>query len=548
MARLDRLAPVKEVAQIGAVIGREFSYELLVAVADRRKTSCGASTSWSIRADLPPQRAARGDLQLQARAGAGCRLPEPAQVPPPATARPHRGVLEERFPEAVRGSRSCWRTTARRRGSPRRRSNTGTGGASGRARAASGSGRPLRQGLELLETLPDPSARQEREIDLQIALGGALIAAKGQAAPETGRAYARAHELCGRFGDPGRLFPVLFGRWVFHLVRAEHAAAQDIAEELLRSAERDGTQPAWSSATVRSGSARSGGVSWSKRAGIWSGRSPVRSRAAPVPRLHLCLRSAARGPGWAGFRPVSAGLSGPSRRALPRGGRRRRAAIASHRLGLRPAPRVHVGPGPPGRSGVRQRAAALVALAAEHGFALWQAAARCSTAGRSPSGAERRRDRADRRRARRLPGDGWGLFVPYFLALLGTTHGAAGGAAEGQRLLAEALDAGRASGERWFEAELHRLKGELLLRPVAIEPRRKLASQRHGRRPRAAKLVGAARRDQPRPAVAGAGPARRGLRACSRPVYGWFTEGFDTQNKKKKDRKLSITDRRRHEC
>jgi len=57
--------------------------------------------------------------------------------------------------------------------------------------------------LDLLGTFPEPSARMQREIDLQIALGGALIAAKGHASPETGRAYARAGELCREVGDVG---------------------------------------------------------------------------------------------------------------------------------------------------------------------------------------------------------------------------------------------------------------------------------------------------------------------------------------------------------
>ena len=94
--------------------------------------------------------------------------------------------------------------------------------------------------MDLLGSLREPSTRIQREIDLQIALGGALIAAKGYAAAETGRAYARAGELCREAGDLGRLFPLLFGQWVFHIARAEHAAAQEIATEALRSANRDG--------------------------------------------------------------------------------------------------------------------------------------------------------------------------------------------------------------------------------------------------------------------------------------------------------------------
>ena len=92
MARLDRLAPVKEVAQIGAVIGREFSHELLAAVSPLSANRAGRRPrpAGQLRAGLPPRHAARRDLQLQARAGPGCRLPIVAQEPAPAAARSHR--------------------------------------------------------------------------------------------------------------------------------------------------------------------------------------------------------------------------------------------------------------------------------------------------------------------------------------------------------------------------------------------------------------------------------------------------------------------------
>ena len=64
----------------------------------------------------------------------------------------------------------------------------------------------LTKGLELLESLPGGPERQRSELDLQLALGQASIAAKGFAAPETGRAYARARELCLELGDIGSSF------------------------------------------------------------------------------------------------------------------------------------------------------------------------------------------------------------------------------------------------------------------------------------------------------------------------------------------------------
>jgi predicted ATPase len=83
----------------------------------------------------------------------------------------------------------------------------------------------LTRGLDVLNRLRDGPERLERELGLQLALGQASIAAKGFAAAETGRAYARARELCGELGNRPELFPVLYGRAVFHFQRGEVRAA-----------------------------------------------------------------------------------------------------------------------------------------------------------------------------------------------------------------------------------------------------------------------------------------------------------------------------------
>jgi predicted ATPase len=150
-------------------------------------------------------------------------------------------------------------------------------------------------------------------------------------------------------------------------------------------------------------------------------------------------------------------------------------------------------------------------------------------AGRSPSRVERwrglpRSKTASTPTGRPVPR----FFVPYLLALLGTTCAAAGRAAEGQRLLAEALDAVSATGERWFEAELHRLKGELLglggdqataeacfidALGVAREQSAKLWELR------AATSLARLWAEQRR---------RADARELLAPAYDWFIEGLDT--------------------
>jgi predicted ATPase len=388
--------------------------------------------------------------------------------------------------------------------------------------------------LELLETFRDPSARMQREIDLQIALGGALIAAKGHAAPETGRAYARARELCREVGDQGRLFPLLFGQWVFHMARAEHAAAQDLGAETLRAAEREGD----AAGLVVGHRAVGIGALW--RGELVEARGHLeRELALYDPERHRSLASVYA------YDPRLAGLAGLAFALFQLGypeqavARCREAvddaARLSHPAGLayalshacmldqirRDLPQLG------------QRTAELVALSTEHGFALWQAAGvvfdgwTLAEGGRATEGIARIEDGLDAYRA-----TGAGLFVPYFLALLGTTHGAAGQVVDGQSLLAEALDTGRASGERWFEAELHRLKGELSLagRDRATAEACFLGAIAFARE-RAAKLwelraaTNLARlwREQGRRAEA------FDLLA---PIYAWFTEGFDSPDLK----------------
>ena len=91
MARLDRLAPVREVAQIGAVAGREFHYELLNAVAGlpRERTGRGAWAAGAVGIDFPPGRDSTRGLYLQAHAGTGRRICRPPEKPTRAPARRH---------------------------------------------------------------------------------------------------------------------------------------------------------------------------------------------------------------------------------------------------------------------------------------------------------------------------------------------------------------------------------------------------------------------------------------------------------------------------
>ena len=74
----------------------------------------------------------------------------------------------------------------------------------------------LRQGIELLATLPDTSERTQQELTFHTTLGPALMATKGYGAPEVGQVYSRARELCPQVGETPELFTVLWGMWLFY--------------------------------------------------------------------------------------------------------------------------------------------------------------------------------------------------------------------------------------------------------------------------------------------------------------------------------------------
>jgi predicted ATPase len=95
----------------------------------------------------------------------------------------------------------------------------------------------LTKGLEVLKTLPDTPDRAQQELTLQIALGAPLMTTKSYGAPDVERAYARARELCQQVGETPQLFPVLRGLWNFYLMRAELQTAQELGEQLLRLAQ-----------------------------------------------------------------------------------------------------------------------------------------------------------------------------------------------------------------------------------------------------------------------------------------------------------------------
>src|SRR5262245_20456645 len=241
MARLDRLAPVREIAQIGATLGREFDYALLQAVSPLPPDTLHHGLRQLVEAELiyqtgvPPQaRYVFKHALVQDTAYQSLLKSRRQQL------HQHVGqVLVERFPELVETQPEVlahhytaaglsaqalpyWQQAGHR--AAQRSAN---------AEAIS----HFTRGLELLKTFPDTPERAQQELGLQVALGAPLIATKGHSVPEVGKVYTRARELCQQVGESPQLFPVLLGLWRFHWVRAELQTAQELGEQLLRLAQ-----------------------------------------------------------------------------------------------------------------------------------------------------------------------------------------------------------------------------------------------------------------------------------------------------------------------
>ena len=242
MARLDRLATVKGLAQLGAALGREFSYALLHAVSPWDEGTLQRGLHQLVDAEflyqqgLPPeatylfkhaliQEAAYQSLLRSTRQQYHQRIAQVLEARFPARCETQPELLAHHYTEAGLSTQALgyWQTAGQR--------------ASERSANLEALGH-LTTGLELLTTLPDTPARTQQELDFQLALGPVLMATKGNAAPEVAQAYTRARELCHQVGETPQLFPALFGLWRLYFVRAEVQAAREVGEQLLVLAQR----------------------------------------------------------------------------------------------------------------------------------------------------------------------------------------------------------------------------------------------------------------------------------------------------------------------
>jgi tetratricopeptide (TPR) repeat protein len=247
LARLDRQAPAREVAQIGATLGRQFSHDLIAAVAgmpprqldDAQARLVGAELIY--RRGIPPdaeysfkhalvQDAAYGTLlrsrrqQLHAHIGATLedRFPEIAAAQPALLAHHYQegGLTEKAVEYWLAAGRQAWARSAT-------------------AEAVA----LLRRGLAQVPALPDDDRRRETEFDLQIAFGQALIANQGWGAPELAEVYSRARALAATLSRPHALLFARWGQWVYECCRTGPGPARPLAAELRQLGEAVGDVP-----------------------------------------------------------------------------------------------------------------------------------------------------------------------------------------------------------------------------------------------------------------------------------------------------------------
>ncbi len=396
--------------------------------------------------------------------------------------------------------------------------------------------------LALLETLPGTTETYQQELTLQIALFAPLAAVKGYGAPELGKAYHRARELCEKVNDPDQLFLVLYGLWGHNLVRSELQTSRDLAGECLALAQRVGKQ-----AFLMEGHRMTDESAFYRGEFARAREHFERSLALYDRQQHRAHADIyGQDPGVA---LLSHGCCilwhlGYPDQAL----KRSREAIAlgeeqAHPFSLAFAlcysAMMHQYRREP--QAVTELADAAIKLSTEQGFVFWLAQAsflkgwalveQCPEPvegqGQTAGGiTQMRQGLADWRAT------GTEFLVGYTTGLLAEAYGTMGQVEEGLALLEEAFAMVYEKGQGLYEAELHRLKGELLLKKGAPEAeieeqfRRaiEVARQRSARSQELRATISLYRLWQ---SLGAQDKATEG-RSMLAEIYSWFTEGFDT--------------------
>lgn len=543
MARLDRLGSAKDLAQIGAAIGREFSHALLAAVAGKSGAELGSALDRLIAAGLlfrqgvPPeatylfkhalvQDAAYGTLLREARRGLHARIAE---------------VLEGQFTEIANNQPELLARHWTEAGLTEKAVGLwGRAGQRSLERSALVEAvEQLTRAIGLIATLaPTPALRRD-EIKLQVALITPLFHLKGYAAPETKAAAERANQLIEQskaFGepleDPLLLYSVLYGVWVANYIAFNGDAMRQLAAQFLALARKQG-----SVVPIVVGH-RIMAVSLLCTGDIVEARAHSDQAAAlhdPAVHRPVATRFGQDiGVSVLAYRSLGSWLLGYPRASLVD---IESAVDAAREIGqaatlmfvLTHAALTHLVSG--NYSAAKEEAEELAAVAGDKGAVFWKAIGTVAQGwvfaltGKASEAADLLTSGLA---AFRLTGST--LWMPLHMSCLAIAYQDLDRFEEAWQCIAEARTAIETTGERWYEAEVLRVAGELAMRSpergtakAEMFLDRALTVARH-QQARSWELRVAMSKAQ----LWRAEGRRDAAHDLLAPVYGWFTEGFDT--------------------
>jgi class 3 adenylate cyclase/tetratricopeptide (TPR) repeat protein len=533
MARLDRAPRSREVAQLGSVLGREFAYDMISALAGIEEEMLQSGLGQLVAAELlyqrgrPPRSRYLFKHALIQDAAYQSLLKRTRQQYHERAAK----LLEDRFSELASTQPELVAHHYTEANCPAQaiaywlKAGAAAAGKSANVEAID----QFRRGLALVEAVSDLRERAERELDLLMALGPALVATKLRSHPDIGRAYARARELCRQLGDHSREFTTLRGLMVYHLGLLEMEKSQHFAEEGLRVAER------LEDVARLVGGHMALGVTL-----LWQGK--LKPALAQFRRGFEMFDPNMQFPDWPGSHPsvqcqfwpmlISWMLGYPDRSLEELKAAVRSAETLGHPFTLAQtlcfAALAHIFRGePPAAADCAERALKICEehhVAQLHGLALCHNGWALALSGDSEKGLAQIRQGVD----------GYlGVAQHILLALQADVQLAIGRPEAALESVAAGLEVVEKTGVATLEAELCRLKGEALLAGAGTVSEVETAMQQSidiARRQnvkswelRAATSLARLRRQQGRPQEAV---------ALLAPILGWFTEGFDTADLK----------------
>ncbi len=547
MARLDRLGPAKEVAQIGAAIGREFSHALIAAVVRKPEEELKAALDRIVAAGLlfrqgtPPQATYLFKHALVQDAAYGTLLREPRRALHARIAETLTGQfaeIAEHRPEIV--ARHCTEAGHIEKAA----AFWGKAGQRSLERSALIEGaEQLARALSQIETLPSTPARRQVQMKLQALLIFPIIHINGYAAPQTKAAVERANlliEQATAIGEPPEdpllLLSVLGAYWYANTVAGNIETCCDVASRILALAKQ---QQAPASLTVGNCFM---GVSLLLAGEIAEGKAhfdqviahhdpaeyrPLVARfGQDVGAAALVWRSNAL---WMLGHPDAA--LADANRAVKDARTMGHAASLMFALSLADTTHMLCGNYPAGSECMRE----LAALADEKGSLFWKTVALSIEARHLALTGEPAKAlpmMTSTRNAYELTG---GKFLaPLDMSVIASIYAALGKFDDARRYMAEAMNTMETNKEKWFEAEVNRIAGEVELRSPEpdtakaegyFERALTVARQQQAKSWELRAAISLARlcRDQGKPQQA---------RELLAPVYGWFTEGFDTRDLK----------------